>query len=172
MKFRKSNIKELNKYYDVAIECSLSSRVPEFTLDKDYVLKVISDLMHGEYFRVIEYKDEVVGWMAANKNNVQLYNTRDVLSVTSYQCILKGRKAIEALIDIHEDLYDFAISRKYELVVTNSVLNSRNTFNRILTQEGWLDRNSVLLRKTPHYLASSGGRRAVRPQTITEAMGR
>jgi hypothetical protein len=171
MIIRKLKYSELRQYYKIGLECSLQSKIPEFSLDEEHVLTAISNLTKEEYFRVIEKDGKAVGWMAAGLNNVYLYNSRQCLSVLSYQCVLKGKSAITALLDIHEDLYDYAASRGIELVVTNSILTSKSAFNRILAQEGWLERGTLMLRKTPHYLASSGGRRAVRPQTITEGMG-
>jgi hypothetical protein len=171
MIIRKFKYSELKEYYNIALQCSLDSKIPEFEINEQHVLKTISTLANEDYFRVIEKDGKVVGWIAAGSNNVYLYNSKQCLSVLSYQCILKGKSAVNALLDVHENLYDYAEARGYELVVTNSILNSKKVFNRILSQEGWLERGSLMLRRTSHFSAANGGRRAVRPQTVTEVMG-
>jgi hypothetical protein len=166
MNIRRAKYIEIQECFKIALECSLASKVPEFVIDEDQTLRVISDMFRGEYFRVIEKDDRLVGWIAASKSNVQLYNSKPCLTVISYQCILKSKSAVNALIDIHEHLFDFGTSKGYELVVTNSVLNSKKSFNRILTQEGWLDRNGILLKKTHHYKDGVKPLSARRPETI------
>jgi hypothetical protein len=168
MIIRRAKSIEIYGCYKIALECSLASKVPEFIIDEEQTLRVISDMFRGEYFRVIEKDNKLVGWIAASKSNVQLYNSKPCLTVTSYQCTLKSKSAVNALIDIHEDLFDFGTSKEYELVVTNSVLNSKKSFNRILTQEGWLDRNGLLLKRTKHYREGGKLLQARRPETIKE----
>lgn len=151
MKIRRPKTSELLTYYAIALQCSLSSRIKEFEIDREYTLNVINSMMKSEYFFVIEDEGSPVGWMAASKRKASLYCSKTVLFVDSYQCILKGRKNILALLDIHDHVFEYANSAGIEMVVTNSVLNTKKTYNRILRENGWIDRESVLLRLTDHY---------------------
>jgi hypothetical protein len=132
-------------------------------MDEYHLRQVVADLSRCEYFRVLEKDGQIVGWIAAAANPVYLYNITPTLVVLSYQCVLKAKSAVMALIDVHEDVHEFASTRCYEVVVTSSVMANSTVFERILTQEGWLKRGNILLRQTRHY---TGRNDVKRPLTI------
>jgi hypothetical protein len=164
MIIRKPKVNEIYKYYEIALECSLDSRIKEFDINQDYVINNINAMMRGEYFYVID-DNGPVGWMAASKRNASLYCDRLVLAVDSYQCNLKGKRAVMALLEIHEHLYDYANTINVEMVLTGSVLNSKKTYNKILKHEGWADYEFMLLKVTDKYKNNKIRRRIL---TISE----
>jgi hypothetical protein len=165
MIIRKPKVNEIHMYYEIALQCSLESRIKEFDINKDYVMNNINAMMRGEYFYVVENEGVPVGWMAASKRSASLYCDRLVLAVDSYQCNLKGRKAVTAMLDIHEHLYDYANTINVEMVLTGSVLNSKKTYNKILKHEGWADYEFMLLKMTDKYQNNKIRRRVL---TIAE----
>jgi hypothetical protein len=94
---------------------------------------------------------EVVGWMAANEGTHQQHSYIKGMTQSYYHSSLSGVKAVKALIAFHEDLYKFAEKCRLHIVITSSVLPNKETFNRILTKNGWHVSGDRLVRRTCHY---------------------
>ena len=141
--------------------------IPEFSIDIG-VCKQNIMMLHRtcKYFRILEENNEVVGWISADVRPASLYSDLKALTLVMYHTTLKGRAAIYALIDVHDDMLDFATRNRLELTITSSIQKSRKTFARILVREGWTDYDYILLKKTKCFGVSGG--LISKPKSISE----
>ncbi len=139
--------KDLKWCYETALECSYASKLPFVEVDQNLSMQVISDLARTKTFRVLWLDNARVGWFAIGMQQAAVYSRQEALALLSYQCNLKGRKAVNALLDVHEFMYDYAVRHKHRFLISNSVLNSRLSFNRILEKYDWVQHNGMLYRE-------------------------
>ena len=139
---------ELLKCIDIAIEVSKPYAV--FPVDLNHSKKVIRSYLQ-EYLRIIEKEEEMVGFISAIPFEPFPYSSKVVLTTTFYQVNLKGYLAAKALVMAMDNLFKYAESKRYEAVMTSSVLPNCKSYQRILIKHGWTLHCNNLVRKTRHY---------------------
>lgn len=134
---------------------------PDFPVTEASCAEAFETFARMPYFRVMERGDAVVGWLAAGEGAGMFHSSTKALSQLYYHSELSGLSAARALVEFHENLFLFAESRGYEVVVTSSVLPSSETFSRLLERAGWTRGERRLTRRTRwHPLAKAGAARA------------
>lgn len=139
-------LEELNTCFNISIDYFSEYESVEISIDEDYCKSNLFTLAkRGDFFRVVKYKEEIVGWIAGKITSPYLHSRDKVLYQLYYHCKLTGYLAVKALILVHEEMIKVAEEKNIRLVVTSSELENSESFNRILMKQGWIKRNKSLI---------------------------
>jgi hypothetical protein len=139
-------LEEIDKCLDISLELFSHYELDEIGIDEVYCREnLIALAKRGDFFRIVKYNDELVGWIAAKVSSPYLHSREKVLYQLYYHCSLSGYSAVKALILVHEAMIEAAREKDIRLVVTSSELDNHETFNRVLLKQGWIKRNRGLI---------------------------
>lgn len=164
------NGSELKQCFNLSMEFFEQYKMEGFPVDQRFAYSNLSQMSQFKYFRLLEEEGKIVGWYAAEVVVPLLYNNTRMLQLLIYHTTLKGRKGINALLDVHYDLLEFAKEKRIPYVLTNSVLPNKATFGRVLKSDGWCEFGSSWVKETgvrPRQAASGRRNRSL----DTEGMG-
>jgi len=121
----------------------------DFPSDEVSCRKAFEFYLRQSYFKVMEIDGIVVGWLLACDGAGNYHSPIKALTQLYYHTTLRGTKAVKALIEFHEHLFNWAEQRRYEIVLTSSVISSSSeTFKRILEKNNWRWTGRMLTRRT------------------------
>lgn len=107
-----------------------------------------------DYFIVCEHENEIIGWLSAQSGLLAEYSIYRSLNMKHCQIFVKGRKAVEALRLLHDELYRETTRRHLALATSSSSMSTRDVFNRILAS--WTEDKGILLRTTRYHPSHPG----------------
>lgn len=89
-----------------------------------------------EYIKCIVINNKIVGWFCAGKASYSYSNTKtfNLEMLQHNQSDFVGVKIIKA---VHNELIRYATLTKQNIIISNSMLPTSSTFNRILSKAGW-----------------------------------
>lgn len=124
-----------------------NSSDPDFLYDDSSIKQLFNSLLNGaSYFKCLVKDNEVEAWMSAREVSPFPHSNTRVLSQSFYHSI---RPSVLYLKKMHADLYSYASSHRYEIVLSSSILNNKETFYKILEKQGWRTSSVGALRLTP-----------------------
>jgi hypothetical protein len=139
-------LEELEECLKLSIDYFSEYESVEISIDPDLCKSNLFTLARrGDYFRVLKEDSRVVGWIAAKVIRPYLHSRQTALYQLYYHCNLSGYKAVKALILVHESMIEAAKEKNVDLAITSSELDNSDSFNRILTKQGWIKRNKSLI---------------------------
>ena len=137
MKLRTVQSEEELKY---CLELSLNnyrlySPVP---VDREYSWTNLKSLyLEQSYIRILEENGKIAGWITGSISKQYAHSRVKLLNLGYLHITLKGKKAVKAIIMMHEDAIEYAKSQKCYGVISSSILPTYKTYYRILENNGW-----------------------------------
>jgi len=111
---------------------------PLFPVDEAQLPAVFSRFMNRDnYFKGMFEDGVMVGWMLCVPGHGYHHSAVKGMSQLYYHSSLTGIKAARALVAFHQDFFEFAEKRGYEIVVTSSYLPNATVFEKLLSRAGW-----------------------------------
>ena len=148
---RRPTNRELIKCFEIGNK-SKPYAVEEFPVCEITCRNSILDLyMNSDVFMVMTIEETIVGWFSASIRKPFHYSPKSALCLSFYQTNLAGIKAVRALMYVHKYLIMRAESKRLEIVMSDSAMPTKKTFNRILEKNGWVERNNSMFKKTKYY---------------------
>lgn len=153
MKLRKVRRSDLDYIGALACEDLQANRLYGFAYDKSSISKLFDGLYRKKdsFFVIIEEDGVPIGWFVGIPEHGVKHSYITGMSQVYYQCRLTGMKAVACLRIVHQAFFNFAESRKYQIVVTSSILPSKEIFEKILMKDGWLPSSGHLLVKLTRF---------------------
>mgnify|MGYP000271010953 CR=1 FL=1 len=98
------------------------------------------------YIKCIVINNKIAGWFCANKLSYSYSNatTFNLEILHHNQSNFTGVKIIRL---VHNELIKYAILTKQKTVCSNSILPTMDTFNRILSKDGWQQNGCQMIYK-------------------------
>lgn len=126
-----------------------SSFLP-FDFDKSFS-ELSTASRSGKYVKVADSGGLIVGWMYAAQVSLQ-HVKQSIIQQMYFSSELSGVPAYRLVVQMHNDLIDYAESKGIQLVVSaGSHMDESNTFVKILEKNGWDRRGYTAVWKTSHY---------------------
>jgi hypothetical protein len=117
-----------------------------FPVDKHYFLqKMIKAVKEGLRVKVILKDNVIVAWGGIAVGAPYLHSPEKEVSQMYYQTTLQGFSAVKALILFHKSMIEFAASIGVGKCTTTSIMDSQETFYKILDAEGWTRRGCAMV---------------------------
>ena len=105
----------------------------------------------GKFVLMAEEDQELIGWIYAKEVDVPHLDYK-VLNQMYYASNATGFKAIKLLKILHEEMYEYAESNKFEILMSGSSYeDSTYVLSRALAKYGWSSKGSMAIRKTKHF---------------------
>ncbi len=138
---------EIARCLAISVDTSLQFGVPEFGVDMRTSRASLIRVSGGPFFRVLEHKGEIVGWISATVGPPAMYSSKQALMLDFYHCTLQGYYAVDALLSAHESMEAAAKAiRGVSLAVTSPCPHTPKAFNRALAKVGWIDHGNILVK--------------------------
>lgn len=142
-------IRDITNYDELKLCVNLviyQTEDPLFPVDERFALSNMNLLMRSKcLFKVILIDNKVVGWGCAKIGQPHLFSREKEVSLIYYQTILKGILAVKALKLFHKEMIVYALANKIQKCSTSSIMDTQETFYRILEKEGWIRRGASML---------------------------
>lgn len=149
---------------ELACEGLQANHLYGFSYDRNSLRKLFEGFYRTKdiFFVIIEEEEKTQGWFVGVPDHGVKHSYITGMSQVYYQCQLQGLKAIAALRIVHEAFYSFAEARKYQIVVTSSILPSKEVFEKVLMKDGWQPSSGHLLVKLTRFHPGEPEHRGVR----------
>ncbi len=146
---------------DIGIQQLLFHKL--FPYQKEFCLKALYEAARmGKFLRVIEEEGIIRAWIFADQGR-PMHGDYQILFQRYCATDFVGRKAIEAIKELHLALIDEACRLKIPLIHSQgSPCDKRNTFARILEGEGWEREGFVAVYRTGYPLVAPVGTQGLR----------
>ena len=118
-------------------------------IHREYAIKGL-DLAarRRQYIRVLKDGDEIVAFLVAFDLH-SLHTKHRILNQSYYGSKLSGVKAFKAVMILHDDLFEYAVDNKYDLVMAQSSHEDPTfVYSRILEKLKWERRGHLAIKKT------------------------
>jgi hypothetical protein len=123
---------------------------PYFLGERSYFEKnLMKVIQRGALFKVILMNNEIVAWGCAVIGAPYLHTREQEVSQMYYQTKLKGFSAVKALRLYHKSMIEYAEKNGIEKCVSTSIMDTQETFYRILEKDGWVRRGCTMVYKLP-----------------------
>jgi hypothetical protein len=119
---------------------------PLFPSDEKYGLVSMHRLLQSKcHFKVVIHEGNIVGWGCSRIGAPYPHSREKEVSLVYYQTILSGTKAVRALKIYHKSMIEYALDNCIAKCSSSSIMDTHETFYRILKQEGWIQRGSIMV---------------------------
>ena len=153
MLLRRVKRSDLDYICGLAVKGLTANPLYGFNYDIESIKKLCEHFYRTKdvFFVILEDDGATVGWFVGIPDHGIKHSYITGMSQVYYQCELSGFKALAALRIVHEAFFNFAEARKYQIVVTSSVLASKEIFEKVLMKDGWLPSSGQLLVKLTRF---------------------
>jgi hypothetical protein len=135
--------------YKEIVKCAEASAIfcddVIFKVDAPYTVRYITKSINkGEYFRVVKDQGEVIcAGLAIRARGA--YSPDLYVHQVYCQCYTDNKvKSVRSIIIFHEGMMEWARQNGAKVCVSNSIMPTFTTFNRILSSIGWEQRGSIM----------------------------
>ena len=119
---------------------------PLFPIDSEYAVKNAWQLIKsGAMNKVIEHDGQIVAFGLASVCSPYFHSRDREVQQTYYQTFVRGVTAVKALVCFHKTMIDYAATYRINKCTTSSIMDSQDTFYRILEKEGWIRRGCIMV---------------------------
>lgn len=122
--------------------------------DRDVAIERVMRVARAKYyFRVVRDGGKIVAALVAAPD-YNLHSAIRIFKQIYYVGSLGGVKAYRAVQLLHEDMFQFASERGYDVAISQgSPFDPANVFARMLERAGWERKHYLCIKKTPRYAA-------------------
>jgi hypothetical protein len=104
----------------------------------------------GQFIRVMEDEDEIVGWLVCDVSVSKFAHYRTI-NQQFYTSIFKGISAAKAVLCAHGEMIKFAEENRIPYCITQgSHMDPTRVMVRILEKRGWQSRGHIAVWRTSH----------------------
>ena len=142
-------IREVSSYQELKQCVGLTRdtyKDPLFPPDEKYFFKNILRLWQSGASVKVVLKDKlIVSWGCIVISAPYLHSREVEASQMYYQTLLEGISAVKSLRMYHAEIIKFARKHKVSKCTTSSIMDSQETFYRILEKDGWKRRGCFMV---------------------------
>jgi hypothetical protein len=121
---------------------------PLFPVDEKYFFRnMLQAIQSGASCKVIINNNEIVAWGCYIIAAPYPHSREKEVSQMYYQTKLKGFLAVKALRLYHRAMIKYALAKGIDKCATSSIMDTQETFYRILEKDGWIRRGCCMVYK-------------------------